>query len=157
MKPTLEQIREVRSKTGLGLLEVVNAFKLATKTESVYDILKARGVEIAESKQKRDAGVSRLHSYIHNGKFGAMVKFRCETDFVAKSEEYQQFMQDICMHVAATPLPFENIWELIGWFDEFGKQPFVKDFNLTVADVVAEISAKTGEKIEVARVCRYTV
>lgn len=156
MKATIEQIREVRAKTGLGINEVVKAFEQVTSVDEVYGVLKQRGVEIAERKQERNAGVSRLHSYIHNGKLGSMVQFRCETDFVAKSDEYKQFMQDICLHVAANPLPYDAR-ETLGWGELFTSQPFVKDAGKTVADVVAEISAKTGEKIEIGFVCRYAM
>ena len=146
MKPSIEQIREVRVMTGLGLLEVVKAFENVSSVKEVYSVLKARGVQIAEGKQKREAGVSRLHSYVHNGKLGALVEFRCETDFVAKSDVYQSFMHDICMHVAANPLPTER--------DDFANQPFVKDITKTIADVVVEISAKTGEKVEIGAIYR---
>lgn len=154
MKPSISQIREVRARTGLGLNEVVNAFKTVETFEEVFAVLRHRGIEIAERKQKRDASVGRLHSYVHNGKLGAMVEFRCETDFVAKSDEFQQFMLDICVHVAANPLPAGNLQ----WFghedSSFLAQPFVKDITRTVGDVVAEISAKTGEKVQIGSVLR---
>jgi elongation factor Ts len=155
MKPSIEQIREVRARTGLGLNEVVRAFNSVSTLDEVYGALQQRGVAIAEGKQERNAGVSRLHSYVHAGKYGAMVQFRCETDFVAKSDEYKQFMQDICLHVAATPLPY-GARETVGWGELFVTQPYVRDASKTVADVVAEISARTGEKIEIGSVCRYT-
>lgn len=155
MKPTIEQVKEVRSRTGLGLNEVVNAFKQSQSIDETYATLKARGVEIAVAKQKRDAGVSRLHSYVHNGKLGALVEFRCETDFVAKSDVFSSFMQDICMHVVANPLPFNNVvGQTLGFSDYFTSQPFVKDITKTIADVIAEVSAKTGEKIEIGTVQR---
>jgi translation elongation factor EF-Ts len=155
MKPTIEQVKEVRLRTGLGLNEVVNAFKQSKSIDETYATLKARGVEIAEGKQKRDAGVSRLHSYVHNGKLGALVEFRCETDFVAKSDVFKTFMQDICMHVAANPLPYDlQIGLGVGSYDKFQLQPFVKDITKTVADVIADISAITGEKIEIGCIQR---
>lgn len=156
MKATIEQIREVRAKTGLGVVAIQKAFEQVSSATEVYSVLQQRGVEIAEGKQQREAGVSRLHSYVHNGKLGALVQFRCETDFVAKSDEYKQFMQDICLHVAANPLPYETR-ETLGSGELFTAQPFVRDASKTVADVVAELSAKTGEKIEIGMVCRYSV
>ncbi len=154
MKPTIEQIKEVRLRTGLGVVEVAAAFKAVNSSDKVYEYLEQRGVVIAGQKQKRNAGVSRLYSYVHNGKLGAMVEFRCETDFVAKSDEFKAFMQDICLHVAANPLPYAQPNEFRGFDYAFLNQPFVKDITKTVADVVAEISAKTGEKVEVGMIQR---
>lgn len=155
MKPSIEQVKEVRSKTGLSIIEIVWAFNNSNSIDEVYDHLRKRGVEIAEAKQKRKAGVSRLHSYVHNERLGALVEFRCETDFVAKSDEYQRFMKDICLHVAANPLP-AGVSHWYGTSEDvsFLKQPYVKDITKTVADVVADVSAKTGEKIEIGRIQR---
>ena len=155
MKPTIEQVKEVRSRTGLGMNEISTAFKAVDSPDKVYAYLQSRGVEIAESKKRRNAGVSRLHSYVHNGKLGSLVEFRCETDFVAKSDEFKAFMQDICLHVAANPLP-AGCSQWVGYAEDtsFMDQPYVKDITKTVASIVAEISAKTGEKVEIGIVHR---
>ena len=156
MQATLAQIKEIRQKTGLGLNEIIEAFKKAKTFDDIYGVLKERGIEIAEIRRKRDAKISRLNSYVHpNGKYGSLVEFRCETDFVAKSEVFAEFMHNICMHVAATPLP-HGVNSFLGWDEAFTRQPYVKDYAKTVADVVAEIAARTGEKIEIGTLYRNT-
>jgi translation elongation factor EF-Ts len=151
MKPSLAQVKEVRERTGLGLNEVVRAFQQVDDPGNIYTFLKHRGTEILDKRQARLANVCTVHSYVHNGRIGAMAKFRCETDFVARSVEYKAFMHNICMHVAACPLPSHVD---LGFDEAFLKQPFVKDATLTIKDVIGNISAQTGEKVEITKVVR---
>src|SRR4051812_14264592 len=105
MQVSVSLVKEVRKNTGLGLKDVVDAFKDASTLDDVYIALSDRENGIAARQMHKNAMVQVVDSYVHNGKFGAMAKFSCETDFVARSEEFKQFMHDICMHVAATSLP----------------------------------------------------
>jgi translation elongation factor EF-Ts len=145
MKPTIMQIKEVREITGLGLHEVVKAFKDVDKFEDIFGALQKRGVEISESRQHRTTGVRRLHTYLHhNGKYASIVGFSCETDFVANSLPFKTFMERVCRLVAV--VSFEGKKDSI---ETLAEMPTLENTDITVADLVAEISAQVGEKVEI--------
>ena len=160
--------------------------------ERAVEILRTKGLATAERKAGRTAAEGRIHAYIHhNGKVGVMVEVNCETDFVAKNDDFQTFLNDLCLHVCATaPLAVrreevpeedverekriaheqaagkpENIVEKIvaGKLDKWYadrvllEQPFVKDNDRTIGDVLTELVAKIGENIVVKRFARFEV
>lgn len=154
MKYTLEQVKEARERTGLSLQDIVAAFAQASKIDDVYDYLKSRGAQIAEAKRARQAGVRRVHTYVHCGKFASLCTFNCETDYAANTDEFKKFMHDICMHVAGMPLNTnpevnEISARTFGNDPEWLKQPYILDTTITIADVISQMSAKIGEKVEV--------
>jgi len=99
----LEQIKALREKTGAGIVDVKKALDEADFDETkAIEILRKRGQDKAMKKSDRETHEGIVVSYIHsNGRIGAMVKLYCETDFVARNEEFQEFGRDIAMHVAA--------------------------------------------------------
>lgn len=99
----LELIKKIREKTGAGIVEVKKALEEAGGDETkAIEVLKKRGQEKAATKSERTAQEGLVASYIHsNGKVGAIVKLHCETDFVARNEEFKQLAIDIAMHVTA--------------------------------------------------------
>lgn len=99
----LEQIKALREKTGAGIVEVKKALDEAGFDEAkAIEILRKRGQDKAMKKSDRETHEGVVVSYVHsNGRIGAMVKLYCETDFVARNEEFQEFGRDIAMHVAA--------------------------------------------------------
>lgn len=162
--------------------------------ETAIDILRARGAAKAAKRAARDATDGAIGSYIHmGGRIGVLVEVNCETDFVAKTEQFQQLVRDIAMHIAASnptavrreDLPAEiverersvyreqmresgkpeQIWDKIvdgkmeKYFAESSllEQPFVKNPDQTVGQLITEVSAKTGEKIDVRRFTRYAL
>jgi elongation factor Ts len=160
--------------------------------ERAVEILRAKGLAKAEKRAARETAEGRVHSYIHhNGKIGVLVEVDCETDFVARNEDFTQFVNDLCLHIcAAAPLAVsrdeipedeaererriareqaagkpDNIVEKIvegkmdKWYAEnvLLEQPFVKDNERTIADLLADIVARTGEKIVIRRFARFQV
>ena len=195
MEISAKDVKELRDRTGAGMMECKNALTEAKgDKEAAIDLLRARGAAKAAKRAEREAKEGAIGSYIHmGGRIGVMVEVGCETDFVARNDAFQQLVRDIAMHVAAAnPVALrredfpadlverernvyreqmresgkpENIWDKIvdGKLEKFYaeqallEQPFVKNPDITVGQLVTEVSSKTGEKIEVRRFTRYAL
>jgi len=101
---TVDTIKELREMTSCGVIECKNALEEANgDLDKAKVILQKRGLELAAKKGGRAAKEGRIESYIHQGsKIGVMVEINCETDFVAKNEDFARFARDVAMHIAAT-------------------------------------------------------
>ena len=101
---TAAAVKQLREKTGAGMMECKNALvEAGGNEEKAVDILRERGLASAKKREGRIAAEGIVGSYIHmGGKVGVLVELNCETDFVARSEEFQQLVKDIAMHVAAS-------------------------------------------------------
>lgn len=194
---TAAAVKQLREKTGAGMMECKNALvESGGNEEKAIDILRERGLASAKKREGRIAAEGIVGSYIHmGGKVGVLVELNCETDFVARGEEFQQLVKDIAMHVAAAEPRYvsreevpesvlekereiaraqakndpknankpENVIDKIveGRLNRFyeetvlNDQPFVKDTAKTIAELVTEKIAKTGERIAVRRFTRY--
>ena len=101
-KVTAEMVKELREKTGAGMMDCKKAL-----TESEGDFAKAeewlrkKGITGAAKKAGRTAAEGLIGSYVHNGKIGALVEVNCETDFVARNEDFQALVRDLALHIAA--------------------------------------------------------
>ena len=197
MAITSEMVRNLREKTGAGMMECKKALTEANgNEEAAIELLRKSGLASAKKREGRIAAEGVVGSYIHmGGKVGVLIEVNCETDFVARSEDFQKFVRDLAMHICASEpqyvtreeVPEEviekekaialgqaqadpknankpaNIIEKMvqGRIEKFFtdavllQQPFVKDQSLTVAEVVTQITAKTGEKVSVRRFTRY--
>ena len=102
-KKMLETIKKIREQTGAGVIDIKKALDEANgKEDDAIKILKKKGLEKADKKSDRNAGEGVIATYVHtNGKVAALVKVLCETDFVAKNEEFQSLAKDIAMQVVA--------------------------------------------------------
>lgn len=100
---TAGAVKALREKTGAGMLECKNALSEANGSEEqAIEFLRKRGLASAKKKEGRIAAEGAVGSYIHmGGKVGVLVEVNCETDFVARTEEFQQLVKDVAMHVAA--------------------------------------------------------
>ena len=97
-------VRELRNKSGAGVMDCKTALTESDgDIEKAVDILRKKGIEAAESKRGRKLAEGRVGSYIHfGGRIGVILEVGCETDFVAKTKEFQNLVKDICMHIAAS-------------------------------------------------------
>jgi len=194
---TAAAVKQLREKTGAGMMECKNALVEAEGSEErAVDILRKRGLASAKKREGRIAAEGIVGSYIHmGGKVGVLLEVNCETDFVARGEEFQQLVKDIAMHVAAAEpryvsredvnaadlakeeeiaraqakndpknanKPDQVIDKIVAgrlnkYYEEtvLLDQPFVKAPEKTVAELVTEKVAKTGEKITIRRFTRY--
>ncbi len=168
----LDQIKELREKTSCGVIDCKNALNEADgDINKAKEILQKRGLEIAAKKGSREAKEGRIESYVHAGnKIAVLLEVNCETDFVAKNEDFCRFVKDVAMHIAAVnpkyisekDIPVDVLEEQADqktWIKEhcLVNQPFVKDQGKTVQDYLNSIIAKIGENIIVRRFTRYRV
>ena len=194
MTVSAEAVKKLRERTGLGMMECKRALEeSAGDADKAVEILRKKGLATAEKKAGRIAAQGRIHSYVHhNGKVGVLVEVNCETDFVAKTDQFLAFLNDLCLHVcAANPMAvrreevpaaiveseksiaraqvtgkkpdqvIEKIVEgkLAKWYADrvLLEQPFVKDPDRTVQDILTVLIAKTGENIVIRRFARFEV
>jgi elongation factor Ts len=184
-----EQLKELRQRTGAGIVDCRNALQqTGGDLEKAAEILRAKGLATAEKKAARTAGEGLIEAYIHTGgKLGAMVEVNCETDFVARTDEFRRLTRDLAMQVAAAApryvsreeIPVEAVEEqltrlavdlagkpaaalegrLEKWYGEVVllDQPFIKDEAQRIKDVITEAVARIGEKIQVRRFTRFKI
>jgi elongation factor Ts len=107
---TAAAVKQLREKTGAGMMECKNALvEAAGNEDKAVDILRERGLASAKKREGRIAAEGIVGSYIHmGGKVGVLVEMNCETDFVARGDEFQQLVKDIAMHIAAAEPRFVN-------------------------------------------------
>ena len=141
----IEKIKELRDGTGLSLAEIKKALSDADGDEKrAREILQKLGVQMAAKRSARQVHEGVVESYIHNTrKVGSMVELLCETDFVARNVEFQKLAKELAMHIAAMKPGDQK---------ELLSQPFIRDQDLTVQDLINQYIAKLGENIQVGGV-----
>ncbi len=161
MLVSTEAIKALRDKTGAGVLECKKALLEAEGDLSyAIAILKERGLLLAEKKAERVTREGLIEAYVHTGgRLGALVEINCETDFVARTEEFKRLAHDLAMQVAATAPRFISADEAPEGEDPTEDcllvQPFIKEPEKRVQDIIAEAKAKLGENIRVRRFARF--
>ncbi|MBL7045833.1 MAG: elongation factor Ts [Parcubacteria group bacterium] len=162
MAVTVEQIKELRDRTGISMMQVKAALlEAGGDTEKAVEILKKAGAAVAAKKADRDLSSGVVEAYIHNTKqVGAMVVLSCETDFVAKNEDFVNLARDIAMHITASNPEVVSETEVADGGDKDSvllNQAFVKDSSKTVKGLIEEKTQKFGERIEVTTFSRFSV
>jgi elongation factor Ts len=107
MAITAEEVRKLRQRTGQGMMECKKALEESGgDAEKAIEVLRKKGLATAEKKSGRATAQGRIASYVHhNGRVGVLLEVACETDFVAKNEQFQTFLSDLCLHIcAANPM-----------------------------------------------------
>ena len=186
-------VKQLREKSGAGMMDCKQALvECDADIDKAVDFLRKKGLATAQKRAGRAMTEGTIQSYIHmGGKLGVLVEVNCETDFVAKNEDFIQFAKNIAMHIAATnPLgvraedvpedtiqrerdiyqaqaletgkPENVITKIVdGKMNKFFKencllnQPYVRDPDLAVEDVLSELIAKIGENITIKRFARF--
>jgi elongation factor Ts len=145
MAITLDQIKELREETGAGIMDVRKALTESEgDTKKAKAWLEAKGMKRAAEKSERDTESGYVFSYVHfNGKVGSLIKMACETDFVAKTEDFQNLGKEIAMQVAS--MRPETVEELL-------KQDYLRDSSKTIEAMIKLVSGKTGENIKVVSI-----
>ncbi len=163
MQISVTQIKELREKTSAGVIECRNALQEAeADLERACEILQERGLAKAARKQGRATSQGLVEAYIHpGGRIGAMVEINCETDFVAKTDEFKALAHDVVLQIAATSpqcLSAEEIPDGVKFNPEevcLLDQPFIKDESKKIGQLVSEVMAKMGENIVIRRFARF--
>ncbi|HPX93967.1 MAG TPA: translation elongation factor Ts [Candidatus Moranbacteria bacterium] len=191
----LNLIKKIRERTGAGVVAIKNALNEAGgDEEKAIEILRKLGHSKVAKKAGREAKEGIVVSYVHsNNRVGSLVKLLCETDFVARNEEFQALAKDIAMHITAMNPSFikpedvsadvvekeKEIWKeqlaaekkpaeiiekiLAGKEKKFREemalmtQPFIKNPEITIGDLIAEKVGKIGENIQVGEMVRFEI
>ena len=195
MSISAKEVKALRDRTGAGMMDCKKALtETAGDLEGAIDLLRAKGAAKAAKRAEKSANEGTIGSYVHfDNRTAVIVELNCETDFVAKTDDFQGLAKDIALHIASqAPLAVspEDISEDLvarerkvyeeqvreegkpddiapkiveGKLNKFFRestllvQPFVKNPDQTIGELITAISAKTGEKIEVARFARFKV
>ncbi len=155
----MDLIKKLREETGLSFAQIKKALDEANGDEQkAKEILASLAGASAEKKADRELGAGVISSYIHSsGTMGVLVQLGCETDFVAKNEEFKSLAYDIAMHIAAMGPTSINNEDGAGEETALLKQSFVKDGSITVEERLAQAIQKFGENTKVVRFTRYTI
>jgi len=151
----IELIKQLRQETGASIGECQKALNAANGDyEQAKEWLKKNYVARAEKKSDRQTSEGIVVSYIHgNSKIGSLVKLLCETDFVARNPEFKELGQELAMQVAAMR-PEENQEVNVAWLLA---QPYIKDPNTTIENLVKEKISKLGENITIGDITRFEI
>jgi elongation factor Ts len=193
MSITAKQVAELRGQTGAGLMDCKKALTESEgDLEKAITILRKKGMASASKKAGRATSEGLIESYIHlGGKVGVLIEVNCETDFVAKTDDFKSFVKDLCLHVAAVnpicisrdevpadliekereiaasqaegkpPAAVQKIVE--GKFNKYFAtaclldQPFVKDGEKSVQEILNEQISKLGENMQINRFSRFQI
>jgi len=143
----VEQIKSLRAKTGLGIHDVKNALEASDGDETkAIAWLKEKGLSTVAKKADRVTSQGLVEAYVHGGRLGSLVEVNCETDFVARNDEFKAFVKDIAMQVAS--MNPENVEELL-------KQDYFRDPSKTIQNLLHDTITKIGENINISHITRY--
>ncbi len=170
---TAQMVKELRDRTGAGVKE---AKDILVQTEGdmkkAIEILREKGLKVSDKVQGREANEGRIEIYVHPGsRMAAMVELDCETDFVARTEDFIALSKDLALHIAAMnprylkaeDVPADVIAESGETAEKYYEQyvllaqPFVKDGSRTIEDKIKETVAKVRENLVVRRFVRYEI
>lgn len=195
MEISASMVKELREKTGAGIMDCKEALAASEGSmEEAVDYLRTKGLQAADKRSARATREGVVHSYIHGGgRLGVLVEVNCETDFVARTDDFQELCKDLGMQIAASnpqyvsveQVPEEAAAKERGILEEQARQsgrpenviskivdgrmqkyyeeiclleqPFVKDPDKTVHDLLRDNIAKLGENISVARFARFVL
>lgn len=148
MKPSIDQIKKLREETGAGMLECHKALEeMRGDEKAALEYLRKKGLEIAEKKSDREVKQGIIESYSHNaGKVVSIVELLCETDFVARNEEFKALAHELAMQVAA--MKPKSVEELL-------EQEYIRDSSKKIQDLLNGIIAKIRENIKINRIARF--
>lgn len=146
---SVDQIKKLRELTGAGIADCREALEAAKgDLEKAVGYLKKKGVEKASKKSDRETHQGKVFSYVHGGKIGVLVSLLCETDFVAKTEDFETLGKEIALQIAS--MNPKDAAELL-------KQEYIRDSKLTIDDMIKAVIGKLGENIKVGEFSRIVV
>lgn len=150
MEISVDQIKALREETGVSIGKCKQALvEAAGDMDKARELLRDISAKAAAKKSDRELGAGIVDSYIHPNKtIGVLVKLACETDYVARNEDFIALAGDIAMHIAA--MGTEDI-------EELPNQPFVKNPEITIAKLIEDATLKIGERIEVSEFSRFSI
>jgi elongation factor Ts len=194
MAVSIDDIKKLREQTGAGMMAAKKALEEANGDfAKAQENLRLAGAASAAKKSDRVAAEGVIEGYVHDGRIGVLVEINCETDFVARTEDFKQFAKDVAMQVAATSPEYirpedvpadvvDKEKELVGkelaqagkpaemiekitegkiskFYEQIClvKQPFIKNPDITIEQLTAELVGKLGENIVIGKISRMAL
>jgi elongation factor Ts len=150
MKIDIKLIKQLREETQVSIADCRKALEEAKGNyEKAIELLKKRGIERAEKKADRETAQGIIESYIHqNGKVGVLLELLCETDFVARTEDFKRLAHEVAMQIAA--MNPKDVATLL-------KQEYIRDGSVTIESLVKQTIGKLGENIVVKQFTRFEI
>ncbi len=159
---TTDLIKQLRELTGAGVMDCKRALEEAGgDLAQAQKIIERQGIARAEKRAGREARQGVIEAYVHQGRIGAMVEVNCETDFVARTDDFRQLARHLAQQIASMSPKYLSRDDIPADSDEdpaqvaLLEQPFIRDPSKTIGQLVTEVSARTGEKVAVRRFVRY--
>lgn len=149
MNTSLDTLKKLRAETQAGVADCRQALEdTGGDYEKAKKLLTERGLEKATKKEGKKTSQGIVEAYVHNGKVGVLVELRSETDFVARTDEFKNLAHETALQVCS--MNPKNVKELLA-------EPYIRDPNVTIADLIKQVVAKVGENITVARFTRLSL
>lgn len=149
MSVDVNLVKQLREETGAGIADCKNALTESDgDLEKAKDILHQKGLDKAGAKSDREVSAGVVETYSHGGRVGVLVEVLCETDFVAKTEDFKTLAHELALQIAS--MNPENAEDLL-------EQEYVRDSSQKVGDLVKSAIAKLGENIKVGRFSRIAL
>lgn len=146
---SIDEIKKLRELTGVGITDAKQALvESKGDFDKALKAMRAKGFAKAEKRSEREARAGLIGGYVHDGRIGVLVEVNCETDFVAKTDEFKELVKDLSLHICS--MEPKDVDELLS-------QEFVKDPSKKVGDLVKETGAKLGENVVVRRFSRLEI
>ena len=159
---TTDQIKQLRELTGAGVMDCKRALEEANgDVDEAKKVLQRMGIERVDKRAGREASQGVVEAYVHQGRVGALVELNCETDFVARTDDFRNLAREIAMQIASMNPRYVSKDEVPADADGDAKelalleQAYIRDASRTIGQLVTEVSAKTGEKVAVRRFARF--
>lgn len=149
MKIKLEELKKLRSETLAGVADCRQALEDTNGDyEKAKKLLLERGMEKAVKKEGKETSQGIIESYVHNGRVGVLVELRCETDFVARTDEFKHLAHELALQVAS--MNPKNVTDLLN-------EQYIRDTAISIDDLVKQVVVKVGENITIGQFTRISL
>ena len=147
---SVDQIKSLREKTGAGVMDCRRALEESKgDTKKAEELLTKWGIEKSAKKADRETKAGMIDSYIHAGsKVGVMLELLCETDFVARTDDFKKLSHELCLQISS--MNPKDVKSLL-------KQEYIRDGRVKIEDLIKQTIGKLGENIQISRFTRYTL
>lgn len=143
----IDKIKDLRKSTGAGVMDIKKALdEVGGDVEKASKLLKKQGFNKAEKKSGRKTEQGIIDAYVHLGRIGVLVEVNCETDFVARNEDFKNFVHEVALQIAQSSA--QDVDSLL-------KEEYFRNPEQTINDLLRDIVVKTGENIRIKRFSRF--
>jgi elongation factor Ts len=149
MANVAENVKKLRDITGAGVMDCKKALSESGEDfDKALELIKKRGLAKVEKRAGRETNAGLIQSYVHGGRIGVLLDLRAETDFVVRSEPFQNLAKELTLQISA--VPSKTVEELL-------KEPYIRDESKTIEDLVKEVISKVGENVQINAFSRLEI